>query len=110
MAVPWLQIVRLMPSILDVSRELLKRTRKLPAPDDDAPNDVEGREHALEARVRALEENERRQAELIQSIADQLAQLADAATALHKVTRWLIAGVVVTAAVAVGALVVALQA
>ena len=33
MAVPWIQIVRLMPSILEVSRELLKRTRKLPAPD-----------------------------------------------------------------------------
>ncbi len=33
MAVPWLQIVGLMPSILDVSRELLKRTRKSPTAD-----------------------------------------------------------------------------
>jgi hypothetical protein len=109
MPVPWLQIVNLMPSILDVSRELLRRARKLPPTEIQLPNDTAERAKLLEARVRALEDNERRQAELIQSMADQLAQLADAATALHKVTRWLIGGLVVTAAVAVGALVVALR-
>jgi len=107
MAVPWLQIVNLMPSILDVSRELLKRTRKVAAGETQLP--VETGERALEARIRALEENERRQAELIKSMADQLAQLADAATALHKVTRWLMAGLVAAAIVAVAALVVALR-
>jgi hypothetical protein len=107
MAVPWLQIVNLMPSILDVSRELLKRTRKAPAGETQLP--VETGERALEARIRALEENERRQAELIKSMADQLAQLADAATALHKVTRWLMAGLVGAAIVAVVALVLALR-
>ena len=32
MAVPWLQIVQLVPSIVEVSRELLKRTKRLPEP------------------------------------------------------------------------------
>jgi uncharacterized coiled-coil protein SlyX len=108
MAVPWLQIVNLMPSILDVSRELLKRTRKLPDAQGQLPNpSAEGAD--LEARIRALEVNERRQAELIKSMADQLAQLAEAATVLHKATRWLMAGLAATAIVAVAALVVALR-
>jgi hypothetical protein len=110
MAVPWLQIVNLMPSILDVSRELLKRARKLPPEGLPSPNETGGRaDDAREVRILALEENERRQAELIKSMADQLAQLADAATALHKVARWLIGGLVGTAIVAVAALVVALR-
>jgi hypothetical protein len=110
MAVPWLQIVNLMPSILDVSRELLKRTRKqLPPEGLPPPSETGERADVREVRIRALEENERRQAELIKSMADQLAQLADAATALHKVTRWLIGGLVGTAVVAVAALVVALR-
>jgi uncharacterized coiled-coil protein SlyX len=110
MAVPWLQIVNLMPSILDVSRELLKRTRKVPPPaEGQLPNETGEGTGALEARIRALEENERRQAELIKSMADQLAQLADAATALHRLTRWLIAGVGVAAIMAVAALVFALR-
>ena len=30
MALPWIQIVQLVPSILDVSRELMKRTKQAP--------------------------------------------------------------------------------
>lgn len=103
MAVPWLQIVSLMPSILEVSRELLKRTRTPEAP---------GREAGaagLEARISALEENERRQAELVTTMADQLAQLTSAVTALHTQTRRLLIGQVVTAAVAVVSLVFAFR-
>ena len=108
MAVPWLQIVSLMPSILDVSRELLKRTRKLP------PAEVQALGHddplsQQEARIRALEENERRQAELVTTMADQLSQLTVAASALHKLTRWLIVGQAVTAVIAVTAVVLALR-
>ena len=109
MPVPWLQIVSLMPSILDVSRELLRRTRKLPPAELEPPNGTGERADPTGARIRALEENERRQAELIKSMADQLAQLADAATVLHKVTRWLMGGLVVAAVLAVAALVVALR-
>ena len=108
MAVPWLQIVRLMPSILDVSRELLRRTRKLPSTETAVVGE-EGGADRHEVRIRALEENERRQAELVTSMADQLSQLTLAASALHKVTRWLIVALAVTTAVAVAALVVALR-
>lgn len=103
MAVPWLQIVRLMPSILDVSRELLRRTRK----DSSAETAVIAAEGGAEARIRALEDNERRQAELVTAMADQLSQLTIAASSLHKVTRWLIAAQAVTAIVALAALALA---
>jgi len=99
-----MQIVSLMPSILEVSRELLKRTR--------APGDAPGREAGgagLEARISTLEENERRQAELVKTMADQLAQLTTAVTALHAQTRRLLIGQVVTAALAVVSLVFALR-
>lgn len=81
MAVPWLQIVNLVPSILDVSRELLKRTKRLPAPpiaETATPTDA-----VLADRIAMLEENERRQAELINQMAEQHAALARAVTTLH---------------------------
>jgi hypothetical protein len=81
-AVPWLQIVNLVPSILDVSRELLKRTKRPPAPQIAAtatPTDA-----ALADRIAVLEENERQQAELINQMAEQHAALARAVTALHR--------------------------
>ncbi len=110
MAVPWVQIVRLMPSIIDVSRELLKRTRKLPeAEGGQLPVERDTSKEALQARVRALEENERRQAELVTAMADQLAQITTAASALHKMTRWLIAGQAITAVIAIAAIVIALR-
>lgn len=109
MAVPWLQIVSLMPSILDVSRELLKRTRKTPTSDSPLLGVEGGETDRYEARIRALEENERRQAELVTTMADQLSQLTLAASSLHKLTRWLIVTQVVTSLVAVVALVVALR-
>ena len=109
MPVPWVHIVRLMPSILEVSRELLKRTRR-GAPDEQQPR-LEGRadKATLEQRVAALEENERRQAELVTTMADQLAQLTTAVTALHTQMRYLIAGQVISAVVAVVAVVFALR-
>jgi len=107
MAVPWLQIVSLMPSILDVSRELLRRTRKTPAADS-VEALLEG-ENPYELRIRALEENERRQAELVTTMADQLSQLTLAASSLHRVTRRLIVAQVVTTVVAVLALIAAFR-
>jgi uncharacterized coiled-coil protein SlyX len=109
MPVPWVHIVRLMPSILEVSRELLKRTRRsppseLPSPADGAPPSTA----ALEARVTALEENERRQAELVTTMADQLAQLTTAVTALHGQVRLLVVGQVISVVAAVVAIVIAM--
>ena len=104
MPVPWLQIVRLMPSIVEVSRELLKRTRRLPTEDAPARTDLVPAGMTLEMRIHALEENERRQAELVTSMADQLSQLTTAVTALHGHVRRLVIGQVVTAIIAVVAI------
>jgi hypothetical protein len=98
MPVPWVQIVRLMPSILEVSRELLKRARRAPAGEPPSGGSIAA-SPPLEARVAALEENERRQAELVTT----------AVTALHAQTRRLIAGQVATVVVAVVAIVLAVR-
>ncbi len=110
MPVPWAQIVRLMPSILEVSHELLKRTRRQVAGDpppvqDDNASAIAG----LQSRIQGLEENERRQAELVTNMADQLEQLTTAVTTLHRQWRILVAGQVAVTIVAVVALVVALH-
>jgi hypothetical protein len=105
MPLPWLQIVQLVPSIVEVSRELLKRTRRLPAPeiDPESPSDA-----ALAARLVALEDNERRQAELINQMAEQISKLTRAVTALHSRAIWLGYAAVFATAVAVAAMIVAL--
>jgi hypothetical protein len=96
MAVPWLQIVQLVPSIVEVSRELLKRTKgatpaaAAPQSDDD-----------LALRIIALEENERRQAELVSQMAEQLAGLTRAITALHQRMLWLSAACAVSVLAAI---------
>ncbi len=109
MPVPWMQIVQLMPSILEVSRELLKRSRRVTPAAPPVPADHSPANSPLEPRVSALEENERRQAELVTNIADQLAQLTAAVTALHRQTRRLIVGQVTAAVIAVIALLIALR-
>jgi hypothetical protein len=91
MGVPWLQIVQLVPSIVDVSRELLKRTKSVPP----APPPLPGQTNDVAARVAALEENERRQAELVTQMADQLMQLTRAVTILHRRVIWLSAGMTI---------------
>ena len=88
MPVPWLQIVQLVPSILDVSRELLRKTRRLPT----APLEVGDTDDSAAARLAMLEENERRQAELINQMAEQIAGLTRAVTVLHQRVIWLTAG------------------
>ena len=104
MAVPWLQIVQLVPSILDVSRELMKRTKQAPpAQSPAAPGDEQ-----LAARIASLEENERRQAELVAQMAEQLAGVARAVTDLHKRVLWLTAAAAIAVVLAASALWVAL--
>jgi hypothetical protein len=102
MAVPWLQIVQLVPSIVEVSRELLKRTKRLPPPEEiPLPQTAD----ELAQRVLSLEENERRQAELVSEMAEQMSYLTRAVTALHRQVLWLsgISAVgVISALVAVG--------
>ncbi|HEY7640639.1 MAG TPA: hypothetical protein VH814_13020 [Steroidobacteraceae bacterium] len=105
MAVPWLQIVQLVPSILDVSRELMKRTKQAPPP---TPALASPSYEELAARVASLEENERRQAELVAQMAEQLAGVARAVTDLHKRVLWLTAAAAVAVILAAAALIVAL--
>lgn len=108
MPVPWLQIVRLVPSILDVSRELLKRTKRMPAANE-AELLTNAAPEELGARIAALEENERRQAELISQMAEQNAALARAVTALHSRYVKLVVAAGLTGLVAVVGLIFALR-
>jgi hypothetical protein len=103
MPFPWLQVVQLVPSILDVSRELLRKTRNTPRLIEHGPVDAN---EALVARIAALEANEQRQAELVNQMAEQLATLAGAVTLLHKRMLWLtlIACVAIATAVVVAVL------
>jgi hypothetical protein len=100
MAVPWLQIVQLVPSIVEVSRELLKKTKRPPPSGESAPGQQSVDDLLL--RIATLEENERRQAELVSQMAEQLAGLARAVTVLHGRVIWLSVALVVTLAVAIG--------
>ena len=102
MAVPWLQIVQLVPSIVEVSRELLKRTKRMP-PAEEMPAPQSPDE--LAQRVLTLEENERRQAELVSKMAEQLSNVTRALTALHRQVMWLSgisAVAIISALVAIG--------
>lgn len=96
-AVPWLKIVQLAPSIIDVSRELLKLSKKTPQAPTVA-NTLES-ESELAERIVALEENERRQAELVSQMAQQLDALSQAVTILHRRMLWL-GGTVITLVIA----------
>lgn len=107
MAIPWAQLVRYAPQIIAVSRELLQKSRRgtgtPSAGARSAEADTNSRD-ALAARIATLEDNERRQAELVESIAEQHAQLARAVVTLHNRQRWLIGALVVATALAVWAL------
>ena len=74
MAIPWFQIVKLVPEIVSLSKQLLQKTR----------TDQSSGAKPLEDKVAELELNERKQAELVASMAQQLAAMADALTALRK--------------------------
>ena len=74
MAIPWFQIVKLVPEIVSLSKQLLQQTR----------TDQSSGAKPLEARIAELELNERKQAELVASMAQQLAAMTDALTAFRK--------------------------
>ena len=94
MPVPWKQIITWAPQLITLSRELLGRVRATKA----SASLVSAAEPAdVAARVAALEENERRQAELVDRMAEQIAQLSGAVTALHRRQRWLIGAIVLLA-------------
>lgn len=107
MAVPWLQLVKLVPSIVDVSRELLRRTKTAtPPPGGPIAPQTDAQ---LAARIEALEENERRQAELVSQMAEQQAMFARALASLHRQLTWLVIGAGVALVIALAALGIALR-
>lgn len=103
MPVPWVQIVQWVPSILEVSRQLLQEARKRPEATPLTGNELPAE---LAARIATLEENERRQVELLHKMAEHIGEMTHALAALHRQYRWLLAGqavlvvVVVIAAIA----------
>ena len=74
MAIPWFQIVKLVPEILSLSKQLLQQTKTAQSSST----------KPLEERVAELEANERKQAELVASMAQQIAAMTDGVTALGK--------------------------
>ena len=99
MALPWLQIVQLVPSIVDVSRELLKKNRR-PEIDPNVPHTM----GEIESRIASLEENERKQAELVSQMAEQLAVLTKMVVELRARLFWATGAAAIALIVAVVAL------
>jgi len=103
MALPWLQIVQLVPSIVDVSRELLKKNKPPPPAPPGAHHSIA----ELSARVTALEENERSQAELVSRMAEQLSVLTKMVVELRTRLLWMIGVAALASGLAIVAIVVA---
>lgn len=93
MALPWLQIVQLVPSIVDVSRELLRKNKR-PELDPNVPHAMGD----IESRIALLEENERKQAELVSQMAEQMAVMTKLVVELRSRLFWM-TGVAALAAV-----------
>jgi hypothetical protein len=73
MAIPWFQIVKLVPEVVSLSKQLLQQTKTAQSTGA----------KPLEESVAELVANERKQAELVASMAQQMAAMADAVTALR---------------------------
>jgi hypothetical protein len=95
MALPWIKLIQFAPQIISLSRELLNRARAT-RPDDSLVRAADAGD--LPSRVAALEDNERRQAELVDKMAVQQAELSQVVVALHRRQRWLIGGVLLLGA------------
>lgn len=106
MAVPWKTLLTFAPQIIDLSRELVKRARGTPG---SLPRATAADPGDLAQRLLALEENERRQAELVERMAEQQAKLSAAVVTLHRRQRRLIAALAVVGLVALWLLVAQLR-
>jgi hypothetical protein len=98
MAIPWFQIVKLVPEIVSLSKQLLQQTKTAQST----------AAKPLDERVAELEVNERNQAELVASMAQQLAAMTDALTALRKQVSGFRLFSIISLLVAIAAIIVAL--
>jgi hypothetical protein len=100
-ALPWTRLAFLVPTVLGLARELLAVRR---APQGQPSQPIRD----LGARVAALEETQRREAELLHGLAEQTAALSEAATTLRRQSRILLAVTIGAAVLAVAALAMAI--
>jgi hypothetical protein len=100
MAIPWFQIVKLVPEIVSVSKQLLHQTQGVRR---------SGSGKALEERVAELEENERKQADLVAQMAQEIAGMIEAGTALQRRCAIAIGVAVVSLLVAIIAVILAIK-
>jgi hypothetical protein len=98
MAIPWFQIVKLVPEIVSLSKQLLQQTKTAQST----------AAKPLDERVAELEVNERNQAELVASMAQQLAAMTDALTALRKQVSGFRLFSIISLLLAIAAIIVAL--
>jgi hypothetical protein len=110
MPVPWTQIIQWVPPIIELSRDLLARSKRgapVVPPASRIGADIPAATlEDLRLRVVALEDNERRQAELVTKMAEQQARVTEAVVDLHRRIRRLATIALVAAVVAVVAAVV----
>jgi TolA-binding protein len=74
MAIPWFQIVKLVPEVVSLSKQLLQQSK--------TARNTGGK--TQDQRIVELEANERKQAELVASMAQQIAAMAEAITSLRR--------------------------
>ena len=98
MAIPWFQIVRLVPEIMSLSKQLLQQTKTAQS------SGTKSREE----RVAELEVNEQKQAELVASMAQQMAAMTEALTALRKQISGFRLLSIISLLIAIAAIIVAL--
>lgn len=116
--VPWTEVVKGVPKVVDGARKLWSAVRKQPAIDGSAPAPpqseeldrdqrvaaIEARATTLEAAVMDLQEEMVKSAELIKSLAEQNQQLVKQLETIRVRIMWLGSGIIVFAIIAVASL------
>ena len=97
MPVPWARLALLAPTVLGLARDLLQPRQPQGPPLKD-----------LEARLAAIQDTQRKEAEVMHALAEQTAALADAAAALRRQSRVILGVAIAGAVLAAIALAVAL--
>jgi hypothetical protein len=96
--VPWVDVIEATPKIVQAARQLLgsKRTNKEASQITAAPEDAPLKDVApqLQSRIEALENAQQASAVVIESLAEQNAQLVRAIESLRVTLTWLIRTVV----------------
>lgn len=102
--VPWGEVLNAAPQIAQGARRLLNGVQKQQPAPSPAPQAQADPTEALRARILALEEEQRASAVLIQSLAEQNAQVVRAVDALRVRSQRLLAAVCVLAVATAGLL------